>query len=84
MANGRGGTWGPGPAATNVGEGSYEYAMHQNKEPYGPSYDMVMSQKTGEVVDRQDPHFMGNLLPSAHSRTDDRAHEFFSGQDVMG
>jgi hypothetical protein len=63
----------------NVGEGSYEYAMHQNKEPYGPTYDMVMSKKTGEPVDRQDPHWLGTLLPPAMSRPDDREHDFWEG-----
>ena len=83
MANGRGGTWGSSPAPTSEGEGGYEYAMHQNKELHGPTYEMVMSKKTGEIVDRQDPHFMGDLLPPAMSRTDDRAHEFWQGESIL-
>lgn len=55
-----------------------------NPEPYGPTYDMVMSEKTGEVTDRQDPHWTGDLLPSAHSRSDERAHAFFDATSVMG
>lgn len=66
-----------------VSQTGYEYAAHHNPEPYGPTYDMVASEKTGEPVDRQDPHWMGQLLPPAIGRTDDRAHEFWDGASVM-
>lgn len=53
-----------------------------NPEPAGPTYDMVMSQKSA-LEDRQDPHWTGQLLPPAHSRSDERAHEFWSGESVL-
>ena len=63
---------------------SYEYAQHSNPEPYGATYDMVMSDKTGETQDRQDPHWTGQLLPPAHSRSEERAAAFWDGSSVIG
>lgn len=84
MANGRGGTWGPGPAPTSGGGGGYEYADHVLKEPHGPTYDMVMSEKAPSFeADRQDPHFMGDLLPAAHSRSEE-VRSFFDATSIMG
>jgi hypothetical protein len=82
MSDGRGGTWGTAPAPTSEG-GGYEYAQHTPKEHYGASYDMVMSDKSGQIQDRQDPHYLGNLLPPAHSRSDE-ARSFFDATSVMG
>lgn len=53
-----------------------------NPEPYGPTYQMVMRSGVGDVV-HGDAHWMGQLLPSAYSRTDERAHEFWDGQSVI-
>ena len=53
-----------------------------NPEPMGPTYDMVTSAKNVSE-DHGDPHWTGQLLPSAHSRTDERAHEFWDGQSVI-
>ena len=73
-----------GPAPQNIGPGSYEYAQHVNKEPHGPTYDIVTSEKQpGLAVDRQDPHYTGQLLPAAHSRTD-QVRSFFDATQVMG
>jgi len=60
-----------------------EIASHVNPEPHGATYDMVMSQKTGEIVDQQDPHWTGTLLPAAIPRPEGRAHEFFTGASVL-
>jgi hypothetical protein len=68
---------------TNVGAGGYEYAQHQSKEYFGPSYDMVMSEKTGEKTDQESPYYLGALLPSAHSRTDDRGHAFWDTVSIL-
>lgn len=63
--------------------GGQELGSAVNPHPIAPTYDIVMSQKTGEVVDTQDPHWLGDLLPSAHSRSDERAHAFWDGQSVL-
>ena len=83
MAEGRGGTWGPGPAPTNIGQGSYEYPQHVNKEVHGPTYDMVTSEKDSSTRDPQDAHFLGQLLPVAHPRSDE-VRGFFDATNVMG
>lgn len=83
MSDGRGGTWGPGPAPTNIGQGSYEYPQHVNKEVHGPTYDMVVSEKDSSTRDPQDAHFLGQLLPPAHSRSDE-ARPFFDATSVLG
>lgn len=83
MANGRGGTWGPGPAPTNVGPGAYEYAEHVNKEPHGPTYDMVVSEKDSSTRDPQDPHFLGQLMPVAHPRSEE-VRSFFDATSITG
>ena len=83
MADGRGGTWGASQAPTSGGGGSYEYADHVLKEPHGPTYDMVMSEKQpGLLNDAQDPHFSGQLLPAAHSRTE-QVRSFFDATQSM-
>jgi hypothetical protein len=86
VANGRGGTWGPGPAPTNTGQGAggYEYADHVLKEPHGPTYDMVMSEKAPSLaVDPQDPHFLGQLMPVSHSRSEE-VRSFFDATSITG
>jgi hypothetical protein len=72
-----------GPAPTSGGQGGYEYADHVLKEPHGPTYDMVMSEKTGEVPDAQDPHWTGQLLPVSHSRSEE-VRSFFDATSVIG
>lgn len=83
MSDGRGGTWGPGPAPTNIGEGSYEYPQHVLKEPHGPTYDTVVSEKDSSIRDAQDPHFLGQLMPVAHSRSEE-VRSFFDAQSILG
>ena len=83
MSNGRGGTWGPGPAPTNIGEGGYEYPQHVNKEVHGPTYDQVVSEKDSSKMDYQDPHFLGQLMPVAHSRSEE-VRSFFDATSVTG
>jgi hypothetical protein len=83
VANGRGGTWGPGPAPTNIGQGGYEYPQHVNKEPYGPTYDIVASEKDSSARDAQDPHFLGQLMPVAHSRSEE-VRSFFDATKTIG
>jgi len=71
-----------GPAPTNIGPGSYE--RHQNQtEAMGPTYDMVMSEKDASRKDPQDAHFLGQLLPVAHSRTDE-VRGFFDATSITG
>jgi len=72
-----------GPAPQNIGPGSYEYAQHVNKEPHGPTYDMVVSEKAAETKDPQNPHFLGQLLPVAHSRSDE-VRSFFDATSITG
>jgi hypothetical protein len=73
-----------GPAPTSGGQGGYEYADHVLKEPHGPTYDIVTHQKAqGVAADPQDPHFMGQLLPIAHSRSDE-VRSFFNAQSILG
>jgi hypothetical protein len=88
VAEGRGGTWGPGPAPTNIGTGAggYEQAdqPQASKEPHGPTYNMVVSQKAPTLAaDPQDPHFLGQLMPVSHSRSDE-VKGFFNAQSVTG
>lgn len=75
------GIFGNVPAPTSEG-GGYEYAQHINREPHGPTYEMVASEKD-PTHDPQDPHWTGQLLPSAHSRSED-VRSFFDATSVMG
>jgi hypothetical protein len=72
-----------GPAPTSGGQGGYEYAEHVNREPHGPTYSMVVSEKSAEVKDPQNPHFLGQLLPVAHSRSEE-VRSFFDAQNITG
>jgi len=84
VANGRGGTWGPGPAATSGGaQNEYEYADHVLKEPHGPTYQMVTSEKSAETKDPQSPYFLGQLMPVAHPRSEE-VRSFFNAQSITG
>jgi hypothetical protein len=83
MSNGRGGTWGASSAPTSGGGGSYEYADHVLKEPHGPTYDMVTSEKDASIRDPQDPHFLGQLMPVAHSRSEE-VRSFFDATSITG
>jgi hypothetical protein len=84
MSNGRGGTWGPGPAPTSEG-GGYEQAQQPQTrgETHGPTYDMVVSEKDSSIHDPQDPHFLGQLMPVAHSRSEE-VRSFFDAQNILG
>jgi len=78
------GVWsGPPPTNTGQGQGGYEYADHVLKEPHGPTYDMVTSEKDASTRDPQDAHFMGQLLPAAHSRSEE-VRSFFNAQSITG
>jgi hypothetical protein len=73
-----------GPAPTSGGQGGYEYADHVLKEPHGPTYDMVTSEKQPTLAtDPQDPHFLGQLMPAAHPRPEE-VRSFFDATNVMG
>ena len=61
----------------------YEQAQYVNKEPHGPTYDMVMSEKDSSIRDAQDPHFLGQLMPVAHSRPEE-VRSFFDATSVTG
>ena len=74
---------GPAPMNTGQGEGGYEYADHVLKEPHGPTYDMVTSEKDASTRDPQDAHFMGQLLPAAHSRSEE-VRSFFDATSLTG
>lgn len=74
---------GPAPMNTGQGAGGYEYADHVLKEPHGPAYDMVVSEKAAETKDPQNPHFLGGLLPAAHSRTEE-VRSFFDATSITG
>jgi hypothetical protein len=63
--------------------GGYEFADHVNKEPHGPTYNMVVSEKDSEIRDPQNPHFLGQLMPVAHSRSDE-VRGFFDATSVLG
>jgi hypothetical protein len=83
MAGDRGVFQGPAPTNTGQGAGGYEYADHVNKEPHGPTYDMVVSEKDSSTRDPQDPYFLGQLMPVAHSRSDE-VRSFFDAQSITG
>lgn len=84
MADNRGVFKGPAPFNTGQGQGGYEYADHVLKEPHGPTYDMVTSEKPGNrMADSQDPHFLGQLMPVAHPRSDE-VRSFFDAQQITG
>lgn len=72
-----------GPAPQNIDPSSYEYAQHVNKEPHGPSYDMVMSEKDSSTKDPQDPHFLGQLMPASHPRPEE-VRSFFDATSITG
>jgi len=73
-----------GPAPTSGGApNEYEYADHVLKEPHGPTYEIVASEKDSSIRDPQDPHFLGQLMPAAHSRTDE-VRSFFDAQSITG
>jgi hypothetical protein len=84
VADSRGGTWGPGPAPTSEG-GGYEQAQQpQTKgETHGPTYETVVSEKDSSIRDAQDPHFLGQLLPASHSRSEE-VRSFFDATSVLG
>ena len=75
---------GKSPIWTNAPEDTGPPPFPVNKGPHGPTYDIVMSHKSGENPDQQDPHWTGALLPRAIPRPDVRAHEFFDGTNVLG
>ena len=54
-----------------------------NKEPHGPTYDMVMSDKNAGGQEQQDPHWMGMLLPSAIPRGEERVGDFWDGASLL-
>lgn len=84
MAGNRGVFQGPAPTNTGQGAGGYEYADHVLKEPHGPTYDMVVSEKQASLQrDAQDPHFTGQLLPAAHSRSEE-VRSFFDATSITG
>jgi hypothetical protein len=83
MAGNRGVFQGPAPTNTGQGAGGYEYADHVLKEPHGPTYDMVVSQKDASTRDPQDAHFLGQLMMPAHSRPDE-ARSFFDATSITG
>lgn len=72
------------PIWLNVPAGDTGPSFPVLKDPHGPTYDMVMSEKSGENPDAQDPHWMGALLPRAIPRPDTRVAEFFDGMHVLG
>jgi hypothetical protein len=72
-----------GPAPTSGGQGGYEYADHVLKEPHGPGYDMVVSEKDASTRDPQDPHFLGQLMPVAHPRNEE-VRGFFDATSITG
>jgi len=72
-----------GVAPFALGSQGYEYAEHVNKEPHGPTYDMVMSDISGDIKDPQDPHYLGGLLPPARPRSEE-VRSFFDATNVMG
>jgi len=84
MAGNRGVFQGPAPVST--GQGGYEQAdqPQASKEPHGPTYDMVTSRKAPTLAaDPQDPHFTGQLLPVAHSRSEE-VRSFFDATSITG
>jgi hypothetical protein len=96
VAEARGGTWGASPAptsvdpgvepvSTSVAPGGYEQAQQPQTrgEPYGPTYDMVVSEKDSSTHDPQDPHFLGQLMPVAHSRSEE-VRSFFDATSITG
>lgn len=83
MAGNRGVFQGPAPTNTGQGAGGYEYADHVLKEPHGPTYDMVASEKDSSTRDPQDAHFLGQLMPVAHSRSEE-VRSFFDAQSITG
>jgi hypothetical protein len=44
---------------------------------------MVTSEKTAEIKDPQNPHFLGQLLPVAHPRSEE-VRSFFNAQSITG
>jgi hypothetical protein len=44
---------------------------------------MVVSEKDASKQDPQDPHFLGQLMPAAHSRSDE-VRSFFNAQSILG
>ena len=72
------------PIWTNVPEDTGPPPFPVNTEPHGATYDMVMSEKSGENPTPQDPHWTGQLLPPAIPRPDHRVAEFFDGSNVLG
>jgi hypothetical protein len=44
---------------------------------------MVVSEKDSSTRDPQDPHFLGQLMPVAHSRTDE-VRSFFDANKLLG
>ena len=48
-----------------------------------PTYDMVVSEKDASLKDPQDPHFLGQLMPVAHSRSDE-TRSFFDATSITG
>lgn len=78
------GVWsGPPPTNTGQGQGGYEYADHVLKEPHGPTYDMVTSEKSAETKDPQSPYFLGQLMPVAHPRSEE-VRSFFDATSLTG
>jgi len=83
MPGNRGVFQGPAPMNTGQGAGGYEYADHVLKEPHGPTYDMVTSEKDASIRDPQDAHFLGQLMPVAHSRSEE-VRGFFDATSITG
>lgn len=75
---------GTSPIWLNVPSDEASPSFPVNNEPHGATYDIVMSEKSGETPDRQDPHWLGQLLPPAIPRPDHRVSEFFDGSSVLG
>jgi hypothetical protein len=44
---------------------------------------MVTSEKDSSIKDPQDPHFLGQLMPVAHSRSEE-VHSFFDATSITG
>lgn len=73
------------PIWTNVPSDVAKPSFPVNKDPHGPTFDIVASGKNdwSDSEPNEDVHYLGQLLPSACSRSDERAHAFFKGESVL-